>query len=140
MIPSAAVIAGPGGSIALGAGIRRAREYEGPFLRLQLAQSFVSRANVLHAEDIVDGAMIEAGAIVETVDGLERHGLVGAQEERGFIHIIPETCRPHADEVFVEPAPPFARTRQSKIGENAVAGPHGTNVNRSIGILHEDIV
>src|SRR5258708_17058882 len=110
MIPGAAVVPGPCGGIALRAGIRRARKHERPFLPLQLAQSVVSRADVLHAEDIVNGAMIEGGAVVEAVYGIKRHGLIDACEQRRLIHVIPEAPRPHADKGFVKPDPPCTRT------------------------------
>ncbi len=140
MIPGAAVVAGPGSGIALRAGIRRARKHEGPFLGLQFAQSVVSRPDVLHAEHIMDGAMIEAGAVVEAVHRIKGHGLIGAQKKRRFIHVIPETRRAHAYEVFVEPAPPVARAHQGKIRKHTFTRPDGTDVNRAIGILHEHIV
>ncbi len=140
MIPCAAVIPGPRGGIPLGAGIRGARQHEGPFFRLQLAQSLVGRSNVLHPVHIVDGAMVEGGAIVEAVNGVERHGLIGAFEQRRFIHIVPEARRPHAHEVFVEPAPPVSNACQGKIRKHTWARPNDANINRPIGIFHEHIV
>src|SRR5882672_1330046 len=140
MAPGAAVVAGPRGGIALGAGIGGAGEHEGPFLRLQLKQSFVGRAHILHAVDIVDGAMIESRAVIQSMNDVKRHGLIGALEQRRFIHVIPEARRAHADEVFVEAAPPFARARQSKIRKHAFARPNHADIHRSIRILHEYIV
>src|SRR5882672_6482207 len=140
MAPGAAVVAGPRGGIALGAGIGGAGEHEGPFLRLQLKQSFVGRAHILHAVDIVDGAMIESRAVIQAMNDVKRHGLIGTLKERRFIHVIPEARRAHADEVFVEPTPPFPHARQSEIRKQTFARPNHADIHRSIRILHEYIV
>ena len=84
--------------------------------------------------------MVDGGAVVEAVNGVEGHGLVGAEEDRRFIHIVPEAGDAHGDKVFVEAAPPFPRASQSEIREHAVAGPHLANKNRAIGILDEHVV
>jgi len=53
--------------------------------------------------------MVERCAIVETVNGVERHGLIGALEQRRSFMSF-QKPPPHADEVFVEPAPPVPHT------------------------------
>ena len=45
--------------------------------------------------------MIESRAVIQAMNDVELHGLVGALKERRFIHVIPEARRAHADEVFV---------------------------------------
>ena len=129
MIPGAAVVARPGGGITLGAGICGAREHEWPFVRLQFAQPIIGGTHVLHAVDIVNGTMIERGSIVEAVPGVKRHGFIGAKEQRWFIHVIPEARRAHADEVFVETAPPVPHTHQGKIRKHTFARPNGPYIN-----------
>src|SRR5690242_10362825 len=137
MVPGAAVVAGPGGGIALCAGIGRARKNEGALSGLQLQQAFVSGAGIFHAIYIVSGAMVDGGAVIKAVDGVERHGLVRAKEDGGFIHVIPEAGGAHGDKIFVEAAPPRARACESEIGENAITGPNGADKNRAVGILDE---
>src|SRR6267154_678880 len=102
VIPGAAVIAGPGGCVALSAGIGGAGEYKGPLVGLQLAQAVVGGADIFPAVDVVDGAVIERAAIVEAMPRIERHGFVGALEKRGLVHVVPEAGDAHGDKIFVE--------------------------------------
>src|SRR5215469_3088467 len=140
VIPSAAVVSGPGGSIALGAGKGRASENEGALPGLEFPQALVGGASVFHAVNVVCGAMVNAGAIIKAVDGVERHGLVRAEKDGGLIHVVPEAGDAHGDKILVKAAPPIAYTGQSKIREDAVAGPYFADENRAIGIFHKDVV
>ena len=54
MVPGGGVVAGPGGGVALAAGVAGAGEDEGALVGLELEQAFVGGAGVLHAEDVVD--------------------------------------------------------------------------------------
>src|SRR5712691_13492382 len=104
MIPSTAVIARPGGGIALRSGIRGAGKHEWPFLRLKFAQTFIRRADILHAEHIVYGAMVARGAIVKTMNSIERHGLVRAKEDGRFVHVVPKDSHSHDQEILIHTA------------------------------------
>ena len=101
MIPGGAVVAGPGGGVTLGAGIGGAGQDEGALVAFKFAQAFVGGAGVFHAEDVVDGAVVEGGAVVEAMHSVERHGFVGAFEYRRLVHVIPEACDAHVDEILV---------------------------------------
>ena len=140
MVPSAAIVAGPRGGVALRARIGRASEHEGAFAGLQFQQAFVSRAGVFHAEDVVGGAVVDGRAVIEAVYRAEGHGLVGTKEDRRLIHVVPEAGGAHGDEILVEAAPPVAHAREREIGENAVPGPYLANINRAIGIFDERII
>src|SRR6266704_1991971 len=140
MIPSTAVIARPGGGIALGTGIRGAGEHEWPFLRLKFAQTLIRRADILHAEHMVDGAMVARGAIVKTMNSIERHGLVRAKEDGRFVHVVPKARHSHAHEILIQAAPPVPCACESEIRKYAVARPHLPDVNGAIGILDEHVV
>ena len=140
MIPSTAVISRPRSGVALRAGIRSAGEHEWPFLRLKFAQTFIRRADILHAEHIVYGAMVARGAIVKTMNSIERHGLVRAKEDGRFIHVVPKARHSHAREILIQTAPPVPCTCESEIRKHAVARPHLPDVSGAIGILDEHIV
>src|SRR6266571_5366933 len=140
MIPSTAVIARPGGGIALRSGIRGAGKHKWPFLRLKFAQTFIRRMDILHAEHIVDGAMVARGAIVNTMNSIERHGLVRAKEDGRLVHVVPKTGDSHAHEILVQATPPVPCACESEIRKHAVARPHLPDVNGAIGILDEHIV
>src|SRR5713101_2492049 len=127
MIPGAAVVAGPSGGVALRAGVSGARQHKRALIALQLAQAFVSGANIFHSVDVVDGAVIESCAVVEAVPGVERHGFVGAVEKRGLVHVVPKAGDAHADEVFVQGAPPVACSGEREIRKYAFAGPYDSN-------------
>src|SRR6266699_1060300 len=124
MIPSTAVIARPRGGIALRSGIRGAGKHEGPFLLLKFAQTFIGRADILHAEHIVDGAMVAGGPIVKTMNSIERHGLVRAKEDGRLVHVVPKARHSHAHEILIQAAPPVPCACESEIQKYAVARPH----------------
>ena len=140
MVPGAAVVAGPGGGVALRAGISSTRQYKGSLVALQFAQAIVSSTDVFHAVHVVDGAMVERGAVVEAMPGVERHGFVGTFEERRLVHVVPETGNAHTDKILVQTAPPVARFGEREIREDALAGPDDADENRAVGIFDEDIV
>ena len=140
VIPGGAVVAGPGGGVALRAGISGACEDERALVALEFAQAFVGGADVFHAENVVDGAMVGRGAVIQAVDGVERHGLVGALEDGRLVHVIPKAGDAHRDEIFVEAAPPIAHAGKREIGEDAVAGPDRADENGAVGILDEDVL
>ena len=140
VIPGGAVVAGPGGCIAFGARIGRACEHEGPLVRPQLEKAIVGRASVFHAEDIVNGAMIERRAVVEAMNIVERHGFGKSLESRRLVHVIPEAGDSHVDEILVEAAPPIAHARQREIRKDAVAGPDYADIHRAVWSFDEDIV
>src|ERR1700674_6107622 len=91
MIPGAAVVTGPGGGVALRAGVRGPGQHEWALVDLQLAQAFVGGANIFHSVDVVDGAVIESCSVVEAVPGVKRHGFVGALEKRRLVHVVSKT-------------------------------------------------
>ena len=140
MIPSTAAITRPRGGIALRSGIRGAGKHEWPFLRLKFAQTFIRRADILHAEHIVYGAMVARGAIVKTMNSIERHGLVRAKEDGRLVHVVPKTGDSHAHEILVQATPPVPCACESEIRKHAGAGPHLPDVNGAIGILDEHVV
>ena len=105
MVPGAGVVAGPGGSVALAAGVGGAREDEGTLVGRELAEAIEGGARVFHAVDIVDLGVC-GGARSEVVAGdavhdVERHGLVGRVEDRGLVHVVPETCDAVMNELAV---------------------------------------
>ena len=140
MIPGRQVVAGPRGRVALCPGIRGAREHERPFVGLQSAQAIVGRAGIFHSENVVDRAVIESRAVIQTMNDVEWHGLLRIAEDGGFIHVVPKARQAHSNKVFVKTAPPIPHTRESEIGENAFPRPDGPNEQGTIGILDEYII
>src|SRR6266567_9273603 len=108
MVPSAAVVAGPRSCITLRSSISRARQHERTHVRLQALQPFVSGAGVFHAKYIVNFTVIGLPAL-HRMHRIQRHGLVGALENRWLVHVVPEAADSHSDEIAVERSPPFAR-------------------------------
>ena len=83
-------------------------------------------------------ATVEAqGAVVKAVPGIERHGLVGPQKERRFIHVIPETGDACRHEIAVQRAPPGTRVAAGEVRKDRGAGPNLPDVQRAIGSLEE---
>src|SRR5580692_6642917 len=68
VVPGGAVVASPRGRVAFGASIGRAREHERPLVWAQFEKAIVGGAGILHAEDIVNSAMIERRAVIEMVN------------------------------------------------------------------------
>src|SRR4029077_9806118 len=100
----------------------------------------ISSANIFHSVDVVDGAMIERGAVIEPVARVERHGFIGALKEGRFVHVVPKAGDAHADEVFVERAPPIAYASQREVWKNTPAGPDDSDKGRAVAIFDEHIV
>src|SRR6266568_4146781 len=96
--------------------------------------------DILHTEHIVDGAMVAGGAIVKTMNSIERHGLVRAKEDGRLVHVVPKTGDSHAHEILVQATPPVPCACESEIRKYAGAGPHLPDVNGAIGILDEHVV
>src|SRR5712691_10631862 len=117
MIPRGGIVSGPGSSVALSAGEGGAR--------------------VLHAVDVVHGAVVELDAAIQPVDNFWRHGLAGALEHGGLIHIIPKARDPHAHKTFVQPSPPGPRVAAREFREDAFSGPDHAGVDRPVGVLEE---
>ncbi len=136
MIPSSAVIPRPSGGIALGSGETSASQHKGPQVGLESQHSFIGGVRVLHAEHVVDFAMIRRPTF-DAMNHIKRHGLRRISEHSRFIHVVPEAANPHFQEVRVQGPPPLAYLFPREIRKDAVAGPHLTYVHRSIGILHK---
>src|SRR5262245_44804609 len=81
--------------------------------------------------------MIDLASVVKPVHSAERHGLVAPSENCGLVHIIPESADAHTYEIFVQRAPPGARSRKRELRKNAVTGPDLADENASIRILYK---
>src|ERR1700679_1497008 len=66
------------------------------------------------------------------------HGLQRI-EDRRLAHVVPETIDAHVIEVRVQCAPPEARLLLCEIGKHTWAWPHGSGIQRAIGIFDEVI-
>ena len=139
MIPRAAVVASPRGGVALGPSKCGTCEHKRAEIGLKTEHALVSCARILHAEDVVDLAMVGFTAL-DAVYGVQRHGLVGALEYRRLVHVIPEATNPPFHKISVQRAPPLAHLCPREIRENALARPHLSDVHGPIWILDEVIV
>ena len=140
MVPGADIVAGPGGSISLSAGVSSARENEGTLVGAKGAQAVVSGTDILHAVEVVDGAMFESSSVVEAMEIIERHGFGGGQKKGWLIHIVPEARHAHIDEIVEEAAPPGTHTGQREIRKDACARPNVSDIERAIGLFHKRVV
>ena len=104
---------------------------------MQTAQAFVSGASVFHTKNIVNGAMTLRWLAIQTMHRIQRHGLVGALENRRLVHIVPKTLDAHANEILVKRAPPLPARRTSELGKHAIPRPDFADVNRAIGIFYK---
>jgi len=77
---------------------------------------------------IVDGAMVEGGAVVEGVNDVERHGLIGAASNSAGSFISFQKPLRHSDEVLVEAAHQSRTPRQSKIRKHTCARQTDANI------------
>ena len=136
MVPCGAIVTRPGCRIALGSGVSGAGQHHGPKVRLELQQSFVSPTGVLHAEYIVNLAMIRLAAF-HVVNSIQRHGFVSALEKCGLIHVIPIAADPYVREVLVQSAPPAAHFGAREVRKNSIPGPDFAHKLGPVGVLHE---
>src|SRR5580693_3511450 len=101
MVPSAGIVAGPGGGVTVTAGVTGAGHDEGSAVRRELEQAFECATGVLHSEDVVDLEVIGgAGSkprLFDAVLGVVGHGFGGDFEDRGLVHVIPEASDAAAD-------------------------------------------
>src|SRR6266850_7434807 len=67
---------------------------------------------------------------------IEWHGFIGALEDGGLVHVVPEALNAHAHKVGVERAPPIAAPCQSEFRKDAISWPHLADVERAILVLH----
>ena len=111
MIPCAAIVAGPGRGVALRPGVRGAREDKWPLVGLQLTQAFVGSANIFHSIYVMDGAMIKRRTVIQAMQRVQRHGLVGALKKSWLVHVVPKSRNAHPDEILIECPPPVACSR-----------------------------
>src|SRR5437870_5690483 len=74
---------------------------------------------------------------IHAMDDVQRHSLIGTKEDRRFIHIVPEAGHARIHKVLVQTSPPAPNSLQREVGENAVAGPHFSHVDRAIRVLNE---
>ncbi len=75
--------------------IAGARHHEWPDIRSELHHAVMRRSRVLHAEDVMDlqvrrRALLEA-RLIDAVLHVVRHGLRRHVEDRGLVHVVPET-------------------------------------------------
>ena len=137
MVPGARVIARPGRRIALASGIGGARKHERAHVALQLAQPFVGRPRIFHAEDVVEGALGFRPAAVHAIRNLEGSRLVRAHKDRRLVHVVPEPAHAHGHKILVERAPPSARRCPGEIGKDARSGPDDAGIYGAVGIVRE---
>src|SRR5713226_5328585 len=141
MIPGGTVIPGPCGAVPLASGIAGTSHHKWPLVRSQPDLTFISRARVLHAEDIVD-LPVQCRALAEArfVDAMLyviRHRFARAIEDRRLVHVIPEAGNPLAHEILVEQTPPLTRTRLREIGEDRGSRPYLARICRAVRQLNE---
>src|SRR5713101_5185562 len=95
MIPGTAVIPGPGRSVTLSSGVAGTSQNKWTLVGKNLQQTFVGRARVLHAVDIVDLAVASGPFLktnfVDPVFDVVRHGSIRTVEYGGLVHVIPES-------------------------------------------------
>ena len=101
MVPRCEIVPCPRTGEALGTGVGRSREHEGPLVPLQFAQAVIRRPGVLHAHDVMRRAVVDACAVIQTMPDVEWHGLLGVAEYRRFIHVIPKAGCTHVHEILV---------------------------------------
>ncbi len=128
VIPGAGVVTCPRCGVALRPSVGGPSQHKRPLIRPELQQSFVSGTHVLHAVDVMNGAVIQGDPSVEAVPRIERHSLVRALEDRRLVHVVPEPANSHAGEVLVKSAPPFARLLSGELREDTLAGPDDSHV------------
>ena len=120
------VVAGPGGAVALAAEKVGACEDEGAAVGAGVEEALAGGADHLHAVDVVVADVRAGGeegavAAVEVIGG---HGVGGAVEDGGFVHVVPQPVDVVlGDEASGEAAPPGAGFGAGKVGEFAVSGP-----------------
>src|SRR5262249_50821640 len=83
--------------------------------------------------------MIDLASVVKPVDGAERHGLVASGENGGLVHVIPESADAQAYEIFLQRAPPGARSRKRELRKRAGTRPNPTDPNPAIGIPYKTV-
>ncbi len=141
MVPGRGVVAGPGDGVALASGIGGASHDEWAFVGIEFEHALVGAARVLHAVDIVDFGMCRSpgykSGLLDAMDGSERHGLAGAVEDGGLVHVVPEAGEAVGDELLVERAPPGAGLLLGEVGKDAGAGPDDSGEDRAVGIVDE---
>src|SRR5215469_6304473 len=141
MVPTAAVVSGPGSRISLAACVSRAREYEGAHIGIELQQPFKCCARIFHTVDVVNlgmrGCASLESRLIDAMDNIERHGLIWAIEDRWLIHVIPKAGNAHVLEVSIECAPPRARLLLREVGEDAGTGPNDAGIDGAIRILYK---
>src|SRR5437660_8424325 len=76
---------------------------------------------------------------IQTMHRIQRHGLIGALENRRLVHIVPKTLDAHAYEIPVKRAPPLPARGTSELGKHAIPRPDFADVNRAIGIFYKMI-
>src|SRR5437764_15384176 len=93
MVPGRAVVPGPGGGIALTAGVGGAGHHERTHTRAQPQHSVEGPTRVLHSVDVVDLGMrcVARREIIayDPIDVSERARLGRGFEHRRLVHIVP---------------------------------------------------
>ncbi len=143
MVPGGRIIAGPGESITLAARISGAGQNKRTLVRSQFQQTFKSAAGIFQSDDVVDLGVgrrprSEAG-LFDAMHGVERHGLAGSVEDRGLVHVVPESGDAILNELMVEATPPLASLGASEIGKYRRTRPHNADELAAVGLLDEVI-
>src|SRR5262249_19826658 len=128
VIPCRGVVARPGETIALPARVSGAGENERALLGTQGSQTFECGTRVLESDDIVNFGMgcasgYETG-LFDAMNGIQGHGLAGAVEYRGLVHVIPESGGAVLHKLLIEASPPLAGLCPREIRKDRRARPY----------------
>src|SRR5678815_5727722 len=104
-IPGGGIVAGPGEAVALSARESRAGKDKGAFVGAQLQQAVVGSAGIFQSDDVVNlsvGRVAGGEArLLDAMNVVERHRFARSIEDRGLIHVIPESGHAILNEALI---------------------------------------
>src|ERR1035441_9035957 len=129
MIPTAAVISGPGGCISLPSCIRSPGKHKGARVRSNGSDTIEGCARILHAIHVVNfsvGCRARCEPrLINAMHNVFGHGLGSRIKDRRLIHVVPETIYTAMQQVAIECAPPRASLLTGEVRKHAGARPDG---------------